>query len=212
MTWLEGMNKCFALREYSSTSKIKIDVFQLKESTLIRWGNLEKQPHLTTDNVPWELFEERFRAKYLPPYFQEQQARAFHTLIQGNKTMEEYEIRFIELVKYIHYLDFDELQAERFVYGLNPCIRALIRMWKPSLVAEAVECGRYVEERLRIKRDAGPIESLQPGFPGKTPQNFFRGSSSRPPPYGNRFTPRGVGARAPIAVNTIAAESSNTSP
>ena len=99
---------------------------------------MEKQLHLTTDNVPWELFEERFRAKYLPPYFQQQQARAFHTLIQGSKTVEEYEIRFMELVKYIHYLDSDERQAERFIFGLNPHIRALVRMWKLSSVAEAV--------------------------------------------------------------------------
>ena len=79
--WLEGMNRCFRLREYSPSAKTKIVVFQLKESALIWWGNLEKQLHLTSDNVPWELFEERFRAKYLPPYFQQQQAKTFHTLI-----------------------------------------------------------------------------------------------------------------------------------
>eukprot|EP00253_Pinus_taeda_P012618 PITA_12618 len=55
---------------------------------------------------------------------------------------------------------------------------------------------------------AGPLQS---GFPGKTPRNFFRGGSSRPP-YGNRFTPRNIGTRAPMAVNTIAVGSSNTSP
>jgi len=105
--WLEGINRCFKFREYSSSAKTKIVVFQLKESALIWWGNLEKQLHLTMDNVPWELFEERFHAKYLPPYFQEQQVGAFHTLIQGNKSAEEYKIRFMELMKYIHYLDSD---------------------------------------------------------------------------------------------------------
>ncbi len=159
--WLEGINRCFRLREYSSSAKTKIAVFQLKESDLIWWGNLEKQLHLTSDNAPWELFEERFRGKYLPPYFQQQQARAFHTLIQGSKTVEEYEIRFMELVKYIHYLDSDERQAERFIFGLNPRIRALVSMWKPSLVAEAVECGRYAEEHLGIKKDMGPTGPVQ---------------------------------------------------
>lgn len=133
------------------------------------WGNLEKQLHLTTDNVPWELFEERFRAKYLPPYFQQQQAEAFHTLVQGNKTVEEYEIRFMELVKYIHYLDSDERQAECFIFGLNPRIRVLVSMWKPSSVAEAVKCGCYAEDHLGIKKDVGPAESLSSGFPEKTP-------------------------------------------
>eukprot|EP00253_Pinus_taeda_P029921 PITA_29921 len=129
--WLEGMNRCFRLREYSSSEKTKIVMFQLKESALIWWGNLEKQLHLISDNAPWELFEERFRAKYLPPYFQQQQARAFHTLIQGNKTVEEYEIRFMELVKYIHYLDSNKRQTERFIFGLNPHIKALVSIWKP---------------------------------------------------------------------------------
>eukprot|EP00253_Pinus_taeda_P026722 PITA_26722 len=209
--WLEGMNRCFRLREYYSLAKTKIVVFELKEGALIWWGNLERQLHLTSDNVPWELFEERFRAKYLPSYFQQQQARAFHTLVQGNKTVEEYEIRFLELVKYIHYLDSDERQVERFIFGLSPHIRALVSMWKPSSVAEAVECGRYADEHFGIKKDIGPAEPLQSGFPGKTPRNFFRGRSSRPP-YGNRFTPRNIGTRAPMAVNTIAMESSNTSP
>eukprot|EP00253_Pinus_taeda_P024492 PITA_24492 len=209
--WLEGMNRCSGLKEYSSSAKTKIAVFQLRESALIWWGNLEKQLHHTSDSIPWELFEERFRAKYLPPYFQQQQARAFHTLVQGSKTVEEYEIRFMELVKYIHYLDSDERQAERFIFGLNPRIRALVSMWKPSSVAEAVECGRYAEEHLGIKRDMGPAGPVQTGFPGKTPRNFLRGGSSRPL-YGNRFAPRNIGAGAPMAVNTIAAGSSNTSP
>ena len=78
--WLEGMIRCFALREYSSTSKTRIAVFQLRGNALIWWGNMEKQLHLTSDTVPWELFVDRVRAKYLPPFFQEQQAGAFHTL------------------------------------------------------------------------------------------------------------------------------------
>ena len=59
--------------------------------------------------------------------------------------MEEYEIRFMELVKYVSYLDTDQRQAERFIYGLNPKIRAMVRMWKLSSVAEAVENAHYVE-------------------------------------------------------------------
>ena len=42
--------------------------------------------------------------------------------------MEEYEERFMELVKYVPYLDNDEHQVEHFVYGLNAKIRAQVRM------------------------------------------------------------------------------------
>jgi hypothetical protein len=58
--WLEGMTMCFSLRGYSSNSKEKIAIFQLRDNALNWWGNLERQLHLTLDTVSWELFEERF--------------------------------------------------------------------------------------------------------------------------------------------------------
>jgi hypothetical protein len=58
--WLEGMTRCFALRDYASNSKAKISIFQLRDNALNWWGNLERQLHLTPDTVSWELFEERF--------------------------------------------------------------------------------------------------------------------------------------------------------
>ena len=87
--WLEGMTRCFTLRDYASTSKAKISIFQLRDSALNRWGNLERQLHLTPSTVSWELFEEKFRWKYFPAYYEEQQVEEFHALVQGNKTIEE---------------------------------------------------------------------------------------------------------------------------
>jgi hypothetical protein len=75
------------------------------------WGNLERQFPLTLGIVSWKLFEERFRRKYLPSYYEEQQVGAFHALVQGKRIVEEYEIRFMELVKYILYMDNDQRQA-----------------------------------------------------------------------------------------------------
>jgi hypothetical protein len=58
--WLEGMTRCFSLRDYASNSKVKITIFQLRDSALNWWGNLERKLHLTPDTVSWEIFEERF--------------------------------------------------------------------------------------------------------------------------------------------------------
>jgi hypothetical protein len=58
--WLEGMTGCFTLRDYASTLKVKIVIFQLRDSALNWWGNLERKLHLTLDIISWELFEERF--------------------------------------------------------------------------------------------------------------------------------------------------------
>jgi hypothetical protein len=173
--WLEGMTRWFALRDYTSNSKAKIAIFQLRDSALNWWGNLERQLHLTPDTVSWELFEERFRRKYLPAYYEEQQVGAFHALIQGPRTVEEYEIRFMELVKYVSYMDTDQRQADRFVYGLNPKIRAMVRMWKPSSVAEAVESARYAEEHINLTGGCKVDISASPGIRRKDPEDIFKG-------------------------------------
>ena len=58
--------------------------------------------------------------KYLLAYYREQKAGSFHALVQGNMTVEEYEARFIELVKYVPYLPYLEL-ADRHVEAF--CVR-----------------------------------------------------------------------------------------
>jgi hypothetical protein len=35
----------------------------------------------------------------------------------------------MELVKYVSYMDNDQRQAEHFIYGINPKIGAMVRMW-----------------------------------------------------------------------------------
>jgi hypothetical protein len=58
--------------------------------------------------------------KYLPAYYEEQQVGAFHALVQGNKTVEEYEIRFMELVKYVSYMDNDQRQGRALRLWIEP--------------------------------------------------------------------------------------------
>lgn len=123
-------------------------------------------------------------------------------------------MRFMELVKYLPYLDTDECQAECFVYGLNLRTRDMVIMWRSSSVAEAFKCAHYVEEHLGLKMESRPFGPPQVGLVGNTPYHFSREGSLRPPPYSGRFTTNGLEARAPMKINTIlqASSRSNESP
>ena len=57
--------------------------------------------------------------------------------------MEEYEDGFMELVKYVPYLDTNQHHVEHFVYELNRRIWAQVQMFKPTLVLEVVECACF---------------------------------------------------------------------
>jgi hypothetical protein len=113
----------------------------------------------------------------------------------------------MELVKYVSYMDNDQRQVERFIYGLNPKIRAMLWMWKPSSVVEAVENARYAEEHMNLTGGTRPIFPHHPEFVGKVPRTFPRGGDSRPLPYGNRVMPRIVAAGISIAVSATSRSS-----
>ena len=85
--WLENMRLCFELRNYSSNQKAKLAIYQLKESALLWWRNLESQLGYSMSTLTWEQFEEQFRAKYLSAEYLERKLNEFHDLKQGTKTI-----------------------------------------------------------------------------------------------------------------------------
>ena len=99
--------------------------------------------------------------------------------------VEEYDFRFMELVKYVSYMDNDQCSIDRFIQGLNPKImemvhmnpniRGMVDMSKPSLVAEIVEHVHYVEENFYLNGGNKTIFPQKPRFMGKAPRPFPRG-------------------------------------
>jgi hypothetical protein len=116
----------------------------------------------------------------------------------------------MELVKYVSYMDNDQRQEEHFVYGLNPKIRAMVWMWKPSLVAEDVENACYVEEHMNLTRGMRLNFLHRPRFVGKASRKFSKEGGSRPPPYGNRFMPRIVATGISMAASAASHSSPTT--
>ena len=100
------------------------------------------------------------------------------------------------------------MTGRTFVYRLNPKIRAMVRMWKPSSVSEAVENAHYAEEHMILNEGMISTFPHHRGFVGKAHKTFSRGGSSRPPPYGNRVTPREV----TIGISMTMSSTSHSSP
>jgi hypothetical protein len=78
--WLENMVMCFALREYTSNTKVHLKVFQLRGSGLLWWKMLLPQLNMVVEDVSWELFEEWFRERYLSEEFIECHLNDFNAL------------------------------------------------------------------------------------------------------------------------------------
>jgi hypothetical protein len=70
----------FSLQVYTSNMKVQMAVFQLKGSSLIWWKMLLPQLNMEVEDMSWELFEERFRERYLSEEFIERQVNDFNAL------------------------------------------------------------------------------------------------------------------------------------
>jgi hypothetical protein len=146
--WLENMAMCFALRDYTSNMKVRMAVFQLKGSALLWWKTLLPQLNMVVEDVSWELFEERFRERYLSEEFIERQLNEFNALRQGGRTVPEYEARFMELLRYAPHLNTEKLKVNRFVFGLNGSLRAKVRILMPQTLHDVVQKALIAEEEL----------------------------------------------------------------
>ena len=107
-------------------------------------------PQLNMDvkDLSWELFEERFRARYLLEEFIERQLNEFNALRQGGRTVPEYEARFMELLRYALHLNIEKLKVNRFVFGLNDSLHAKVRMLMPQTLHDVVQKALIAEEEL----------------------------------------------------------------
>jgi hypothetical protein len=51
--WLENMEMCFTLCDYTSNMKFHMEVFQLKGSALLWWKMLLPQLNMVIEDVSW---------------------------------------------------------------------------------------------------------------------------------------------------------------
>jgi hypothetical protein len=134
--WLENMAMCFALRDYTSNMKIRMAVFQLKGSALLWWKTLLPQLNMAVEDVSWELFEERFRERYLSEEFIKRWLNEFNALRQGGRTVPESEARVMALLRHAPHLNPEKLKVSRFVLGLNSSMCARVCYLEASNLAQ----------------------------------------------------------------------------
>jgi hypothetical protein len=103
---------------------------------------------MVIEDVSWELFEERFRERYLSDEFIERQLNEFNALRQGSHIVPEYEARFMEFLRYALHLNTEKLKDNKFVFGLNFNIRAKVGILMPRSFHDVVQKIFITEEEL----------------------------------------------------------------
>ena len=121
-TWLLGMRKYFQLQNYSSHAEGRIAMYQLKGKASMRWHQIVQVLHIKEKNVTWKESKNYFENKYLTKRYYDRKMKEFFELKLGSMTIDEYEQRFLELLKYVHFIKGETVKIHRYLSGFPPSI------------------------------------------------------------------------------------------
>ena len=97
--WLRTMEKNFETLTCSEESKKKMAVYYLDKDASEWWESRDRQVgHLVTT---WAAFKQEFERKYFTPESKRRLQRQFANLVQGDKTVREYESVFMRLRRHV---------------------------------------------------------------------------------------------------------------
>ena len=73
--------------------------------------------HIDEKNVTWREFKRYFQKKLLTKRYYDKKMKEFFELKLGSMRIDEYERRFLELLKYVSFIKDDIVNIQRYLSG-----------------------------------------------------------------------------------------------
>ncbi|GMI84865.1 hypothetical protein HRI_002155800 [Hibiscus trionum] len=114
-------------------------------------GNARTWWESIMSNVPsyqltWDFFKERFKNRFLGERFLRERCQAFKDLVQDTMTVAEYEIQFLELLKYgIGLVSTEKDKYDKFLEGLRIGIRDRVATHHDQVFKDLVDRAKTAE-------------------------------------------------------------------
>ncbi|KAL4643006.1 hypothetical protein ACB092_02G061200 [Castanea dentata] len=163
-SWIMQMEKIFDVIGCTEVQKVSFASFMLKGEAEHWWRSTKKTLPLEEDEIlTWSIFLEAFYEKYFPESVRDEKEVEFMELIQGNKTVLQYEAKFTELSRFAPHIVADDVRkAKKFQRGLRPSIRTRMAALRLKSYSEVVETAKVVEkecedyQRIRSQNNKRP--------------------------------------------------------
>ncbi|XP_070026338.1 uncharacterized protein [Nicotiana sylvestris] len=169
-------------------SGVSFTTFQFSGATFTWWEVYERRRPVGSAPLSWQEFSTLFLEKWVPQSQREEMRRQFEYLHQGDMTVSQYEVRFLELARYAPWMvPTDRERIRRVLDGINYPIRILMareRILSHTFedavdVARDIETDRCLErEEQEAKRPRG--SASHSGAPSRGQFQQSRGRSYRP--------------------------------
>jgi hypothetical protein len=145
------MRKYFQLHNYSSHAEGRIAIYQLKGNASMWWDQLVQVQHIVEKRVTWREFKKYFEKKYLTKRYYHKKMKEFFELKLGSTTIDEYERRFLELLKYVSVIKDEIVKIQRYLSGLPSFISEKIQYDDPKTLEETIRRYKCLYDQLKAR-------------------------------------------------------------
>ncbi|KAL3749237.1 hypothetical protein ACJRO7_010350 [Eucalyptus globulus] len=123
--WIQVLEKAFALLMCTEAEKVVLATYQLQGIASTWWRATQGVIFLEGVVLEWNAFVEVFNNKYFFDSARELKMVEFQRLHQGSMTVDQYEVKFAELLQYaLEKVENPVNRAKRFRDGLRPKVRS----------------------------------------------------------------------------------------
>jgi hypothetical protein len=102
------------------------------------WDHLAQVQHIKEKSVTWREFKKYFEKKYLTKRYYDKKMIEFFELNLGSMTIDEYERRFLEMLKYVSFIKDETVKIQRYLSVLPPFISDKIQYDDPETLEETI--------------------------------------------------------------------------
>ncbi|XP_020184919.1 uncharacterized protein [Aegilops tauschii subsp. strangulata] len=163
--WLRIMERRLEVMQVQPAQKVMFATIQLKGNADIWWENVHSSLPPEHATPTWEFFRTQFIEKYYPASYIERMENALSKLRQGNKTIQDYETEFNDIIRFVRTVaNNDKEKARRFKDGLEQQYRVVLSVAGSSSFASLVENAKKIEFELQ-NGSPPPMVSSPPGGP-----------------------------------------------
>jgi hypothetical protein len=107
--------------------------------------------HIREKDITWKEFRRYFEKKYLTKRYYDKNMKEFFELKLGSMTIDEYERRFLELLKYVPFIKYETVKIQRYLSGCPPPIGDKIQYDDAKTMEEMIRREKCLYEKQREK-------------------------------------------------------------
>ncbi|KAF5447672.1 hypothetical protein F2P56_033204 [Juglans regia] len=196
----EKLEKIFRAIDCTEEQMVEFATYNLADVADVWWiytRKLIKQELGEETPITWTRFKQVFRDQFFPEVFREAKAREFADLRQGDMSVHQYSLKFIELSRFAPYLIPDESRkAQKFERGLHPQILDRLIALKLRNFDVLVDRAMIVEEYLQSREEQFDKRKRKQQIPKQSLSKKPFQSSGQMPPQNNKPQQNATGQHA----------------